>query len=180
MALEKLSRATKPSAILLDTNILVDSIKFGHVYATLYAELERAGLGAALDHVVQLEFARGLPPTKAEEFLRKLFGSDRLVLPVRENLFQLALRISHVYLKTENKNCNLPDLLIAAQMALYSKDDGQKYDLLLATQNHKDFPPVFFDRIDEMILTLPDGSIKVVGFYRFNRKRAKEANLFSN
>lgn len=157
------------SFVLLDTNILIDSAKFPESFTPFYRTLEEREVQTVLESTIQFEFLRGFQVRKnAEEFLEAFLGKDRFTLVPDKDLFEMALRIAHVYYLADNKHIKIADALIAAQISKYARSASDANELLLATQNHKDFPPVLFQRLAVHLVTLPDGSIKTLGVYRFD------------
>lgn len=166
----------KRSFVLLDTNILIDSLKFPREFSVLYAELRHLEIVPIIESTIRFEFLRGLKrgieeARAGEEFLSELCGPDHVVLMPDKDIFDRALAIAHIYMDADNKHASVPDTLIAAQMGKYARNKKGFAEMFLATQNHRDFPPVLFKRIDDMLITLADGSIKTVGFYRFCKER---------
>ncbi len=158
------------SFVLLDTNVLIDTTKYPADFQYLHAELKRLSIQSIIEHTIKFEFLRGLKDVKAgEQLLNELCGLGHVTLVPSQDIFERALVISDIYMKSDNKYASLADTLIAAQMCRYARDKKGEYEMYLATQNHRDFPPVLFERVDDMLLTLHDGNIKVIGFYRFRK-----------
>lgn len=158
--------------VLLDTNVLIDTSKYPEEFSTLYKEFEKLHISTVLESTIRFEFLRGISkPSEGDKFLEELFGTDCLLLKPDQNIFDSALQIGGVFKRNDNKQVKIADLLIAAQICKYAKDSTAHTELILATQNHKDFPPVLFERIDDYLVTLSDGSIKTIGFYRFKKAR---------
>lgn len=165
-----LHNLAKGSSVLLDTNILIDTSKHETVFGELFIELNRLHVVPIIERTIRFEFLRGFgDQQKGIDFLDE-FVPDATILTPDKTIFQIALDISHIYLRSDNKHTSVPDALIAAQLCKYTHGAKAKYPVYLATQNHKDFPPVLFERVEECLLTLPDGKIKVVGFYRFKKE----------
>ena len=160
------------SFVLLDTNVLIDSSKYPKEFSALYSELERLSIVPVIESTVRFEFLRGLQHIEAGELLLKaLCGPDAIVLVPDSDIFDRALSIARIYMRADNKSTSVPDTLIAAQMGKYARDTHDMSEMFLATQNHRDFPPVLFERVDDVLVTLTDGSIKTIGFYRFHKDR---------
>jgi predicted nucleic acid-binding protein len=156
--------------VLLDTNVLIDTSKYPVEFSSLHIELKRLNISAIIESTIQFEFLRGLKnPSDGEILLDELCGKGRTVLAPDKDIFERASHISRIYYKTDNKMTKIADVLIAAQICRYARSQSQQNELLLATQNHRDFPPVLFERVEDTFITLADGSIKVVGFYRFRK-----------
>jgi predicted nucleic acid-binding protein len=163
------------SHVLLDTNILIDALKHPKDFAVFFAYLQKKEAAAVLEEVIQLEFLRGIRDKKVgQELLSGLFGDDYITLSPSKDIFTRALHIADMYLRSDNKQVSLPDTLIAGQMCRYAREQASEYELLLATQNHRDFPPILFNRVAVFCVTLRDGSIKTIGFYRFEIKRYQQ------
>ena len=155
---------------MLDTNVLVDTSRYPSEFSVLYDELERLGIGSIIESIIRFEFLRGLRNIKdGEKLLEELCGAGPTVLVPDSDIFISALAIARIYVKSNNKDAKVPDTLIAAQMCKYARAKQGKYQLFLATQNHRDFPPILFERVDDVLITLGDGSIKIIGFYRFRK-----------
>ncbi|MHB8914037.1 MAG: PIN domain-containing protein [Minisyncoccota bacterium] len=163
------------SFVLLDTNILVDSSKHPKEFGVLYAELKKLDITLVTESTIRFEFLRGLyrDLEAGKQLLTELCGPDHAVLFPDAGIFDRALTISRIYMNADNKSASVPDTLIAAQMCKYARDTQSAAEMFLATQNHRDFPPVLFECTDDILITLADGSIKVVGFYRFRKDRFK-------
>ncbi len=158
--------------VLLDTNVLIDTSKYPEEFSRLHTELKRLNISAIVESTIQFEFLRGLRnPVDGEVLLDELCGKGRTVLAPNKDIFEHASHISRIYYKNDNKITKIADVLIAAQICRYSRNQSQQNELLLATQNHRDFPPVLFERVEDMLITLADGSIKVIGFYRFRKEQ---------
>ncbi len=161
--------------VLLDTNVLIDTVKYPAEFSTLHNELARLKVISVTESTIRFEFLRGLRNVAdGEALLSELCGAHHLVLNPDKDTFDKALKISQIYVRNDNKQVKIADIMIAAQIAKYAKVAGDVTELLLATQNHKDFPPVLFDRVDEVLITLQDGSVKIIGFYRFKLDRFKQ------
>ncbi len=158
--------------VLLDTNILIDTTKYPEEFSVLHTELKRLYINSVIESTIKFEFLRGLrSPKEGELLLEALCGAGHIVLNPDKHTFETALEISQIYYRNENKQVKISDVIIAAQIAKYARSESVETELLLATQNHKDFPPVLFDRVEDLLITLADGSIKVIGFYRFRLDR---------
>lgn len=158
--------------VLLDTNILIDTSKYPAEFSALHIELQRLNISTIVESTIQFEFLRGLKnPTDGEALLKELCGNGRVVLSPDKDIFERAAHISRIYYKNDNKVTKIADVLIAAQICKYARNQSQENELLLATQNHRDFPPVLFKRVEDVLITLADGSIKVIGFYRFRKEQ---------
>ena len=159
----------------MDTNVLIDTFKFPDDFSVLYNELENRKIISVTESTIRFEFLRGLRNIKrGEDLLDQLCGENHLVLQPDKETFEKALQISQIYLQTDNTQTKIADVIIAAQIAKFAKNPGNATELLLATQNHMDFPPVLFQRVQELLITLADGSIKIIGFYRFRLDRFNE------
>lgn len=163
---------SKHGFVLLDTNVLIDTSKYLTEFSVLHNELQRLEISAIVESTIQFEFLRGLKNVAAgEQLLDQLCGGERTVLSPDKAIFDRALSISRIYQRSDNKHVKVADVLIAAQICKFARDSSSEYELLLATQNHKDFPPVLFERVEDLTITLADGSIKVIGFYRFRKNQ---------
>lgn len=162
--------------ILLDTNVLIDSAKFPNEFAEFYKKLHDREVGAVLEHVIRLEFIKGARTKKDkdnyEKFIDLVFTNDRIELKPDAKVFSIAENISLIVGRIDNAVIELGDSLIAAQIANMKSER-----LYLATQNHHDFPPCLFDRIHLEIINLPNGKIKTVGIYKFNKESYKTLSL---
>jgi len=167
--IEKQLEIPAGSSVLLDTNVLIDTTKNPESFSKFFNALSSLHIASITEQTIRFEFLRGLRDVEAgENLLQKLCGKNHLVLSSDSDIFDRALKIAGIYLKSDNKHTGIADALIAAQLSKYARENN-RYPLYLATQNHKDFPPVLFHRIDEFLLTLPDGTIKVIGLYSFRK-----------
>jgi predicted nucleic acid-binding protein len=158
------------SFVLLDTNVLIDTAKFPEDFDVLYKELSSLHIESVIEETIKLEFLRGLKdPATGQKLIDALCGEKAMTLIPNKEIFERALAISKIYLRSTNKVASVPDTLIAAQLCKYAREKKGQYEMFLATQNHRDFPPVLFERVDQVLITLADGSIRVIGFYRFKR-----------
>ena len=161
----------KGTFLLLDTNILIDASKDPDAFDELFTLLKQHDIQGVHDSIAKLEFLRGARNNKElesyEVFLDGLLGTDRFVMPTNKDLhhmlFDDALRIARVSSRVDNKKMSVPDCLLAAQVSVYERSSGK---LLLATNNHKDFPPFLFEPIYVHLVFLKNGTIRPVGFYR--------------
>lgn len=166
---------SKHGFVLLDTNILIDTSKYPKEFSVLHSELQRLEISSVVESTIQFEFLRGLKnQSVGEQLLDELCGGDRIVLGPDKDIFDRALAISRIYYRSDNKQVRVADVLIAAQICKFARNSSSEYELLLATQNHKDFPPVLFKRVEDMLITLTDGSIKTIGFYRFCKNKFEQ------
>ena len=169
---------TERGFVLLDTNILIDTAKYPEEFSVLHNELKHLHIHSVIESTIRFEFLRGLRnPKEGEDLISALCGNDNLVLHPDKDTFERALSISQIYYRNDNKQVKISDVIIAAQIAKYARTTSNETELLLATQNHKDFPPVLFKRIDDLLVTLPDGSIKIIGFYRFRLDNFNQLKL---
>ncbi len=156
--------------ILLDTNVLVDMSKHSGEFTVLHDFLRKNKLVRLIDQTIQFEFLRNFrSKANAHKFLIGLFGplSD-VTLPVSDEIYENALEIARICHLVDNKDISFADALIGGQIMKYTRSKLDKNSVILASQNHRDFPPILFERVDELLVTLKDGSIRVVGFYIFN------------
>ncbi len=168
----------KNSSVLLDTNVLVDALQHGNEFQEVLKQLEALEANFLLSVVVRLEFLRGFTKLdQAQDFLTRWFGGDVLELGLDINVYEYVHDINLINLKQGNKSLKLGDLLISAQMARFSAKRPEGQGPILATQNHKDFPPALFDLKDVFNLQLPSGVIKTIGFYHFNPRRFTELKV---
>lgn len=165
--------------LLLDTNVLIYLTKYPRFMAALLKRWEDAGIVLILDDLVKFEFLRkaNSPEEEAQlkNFLQKIFkteagGIDKTQFPIVDEVIRLATEIANLYSwRLKNTRIQLPDCFLAGQMRKYNAAKDQLY---LATANHKDFPPLLFDRIG--IETVDTGEeILNIGFYKFNREKFK-------
>lgn len=163
----------KNKAVLLDTNVLIDSSKYPSEFKSFYSLLQENSVKSILNPIAKLEFtrsARTKDEIKAQElFLDKLLGKPRFELDTHNETFKQILEysknISLIYVRlNDNKAMSLGDLLIGSIMAKYFSNS------ILATQNHSDFLPPLFKLIDLELIRLGSGKIKVIGFYEFDDK----------
>ncbi len=162
--------------ILLDTNILIDAIKYQEQFGALFSDIRKNNCSPVVEPVIEFEFYRGARNNKElclfKEFIEETHGKepDRLNRP-NEDTFKLAQLISAIAYRTDNKALNLADCIIAAQIAKYVGNNLGR--LFLATQNHSDFPPAIFDRVYTKLIELPDGKLKTIGIYAIDNTRFK-------
>lgn len=157
--------------ILLDTNIIIYSAKYKIEFQSFFDSLKRYHIQTGIDSAIQLEYLRSADTAqnlqKKYSFLKGLLGDDPMVLPINEEIFIDARRISNMYfyLKLKSKQkISTVDCLLAAQLKKY------KDTLLLATLNHSDFPTQLFDREAIFTVELPD-SVLPVGIYSFSEQK---------
>src|SRR3989344_426354 len=163
------------SAILPDTNVLVDAIEHGHSFAELISAFQAVNATPSFSEIVRLEFLRGSEKhDKALQFIEIFFGNDPFTLRLDDRVYELAYDIDKIYRRRGNKKVGIGDLLIAAQIARFSLPKREKNHLLLATQNHKDFSPVLFDLLDVVNIRIQNGVIKTVGLYQFSAERFEQ------
>lgn len=167
------------STLLLDTNVLIDSVEYPEEFQQFYDALNAVeSVSHTLSPIIRLEFFRGFGnKAKANELLERALGKDNFTLPIDQKDYDLAYDIARIYLSTANKKISTGDLLIASEVAKYSIPKRKTAQMVLATQNHKDFSPVLFDLIDVMNIPLRNGQIKTIGFYTFDADRFDKAKL---
>lgn len=169
--------------LLLDTNVLVNTTKYPHQMADIFTRLLDNKITLVLDELVKFEFLR--KAESAEEldrlkiFLKELFNIsniDKTDFNLVGESIVAATEIANIYSRRlKNSRIELTDCFLAGQMQKYNKA-GDK--LFFATSNHKDFPPLLFERIGiETIDTVED--IINIGFYRFrNDSFTREKSAF--
>ncbi len=156
--------------ILLDTNILIDGIKYPNEFGEFFNAVKQNNCSTVVEPVIEFEFFRGARNNKElllfKEFMTLVFGQspERVTRP-NEETFKTAQLISAIAYRTDNKTLDLADCLISAQIAKYM---GK---LFLATQNHTDFPSAIFDRVYTKLIELPDGKLKTIGIYVIDKSR---------
>ena len=158
--------------ILIDTNIIIESVKHTNDFAGFYDELKRNNIRSGIDYAIKLEFLRSSNVfyhlKKKEEFLSLFFGSDRdrMELNILKETFIDARRISNLYYFLNiGRNVSVIDFLIMAQLKRY-KNSG----LFLATIDNKDFSTKIFDRMGIYIIDVAD-RIYNIGIYQFSNKK---------
>lgn len=130
-----------------------------------------------MEHIIRFEFIRYASTNEQrysfEKFLTQTFGSNQVERSSEtKKLYAVAENIALIIARTENTKIELGDCLITAHMALFGSD------LLIATQNHHDFPPCLFDRMYiHMIEVKENHKLKVVGVYRFNKENYTKLSL---
>jgi len=154
------------SFILFDTSVLIDGIKYQDEYQSFFDFIKEQDCTGLLDATVRCEFLAGARNDSEmlllSDFLQSLFGSSDPGLRISTETFETARKLMNCVYRAENKHLKIPDALIGSQIVQYSSVVG---NLLLATQNHHDFPPVIFERKYTQNINLPDGKIKTVGIY---------------
>lgn len=165
----------KNKFLLLDTNILIDSVKYPDEFKTFFDLVNSNEVKSVVDYTITFEFLRYANSTKESKdynlFLDKIFGAkkNQIALLPRPEIFKIAENIALIANRTDNNKIGLADCLIGAQLAKYT--DGL---LFLATQNHSDFPVCIYDLLYKHDMRLTNGKIKVVGIYQLNRNKYKE------
>lgn len=163
--------------LLLDTNVVVDSLKYGKEFQSFYSDLRKRKVQSVLDYTVKFEFQRGATDLslikKYEEFLKLLYGSDRMELKMDQITFDTAINIAIIYGRNTCSRIEFGDCLIAAQMHRY------EHSIFLATQNHQDFPGFLFNRIGIYTIDIQSkdpkkDQIKTVGIYKLNLDAYKD------
>ena len=164
--------------LLLDTNILINYTIHPREMEEVRLRLEEHEAIPILDELVRFEYIRGAASPQEIESLKKflitLFGLtpetvDTPQFPVTQEIINFATDIANVY-ACKLKKLNVPaiDCFLAAQMRKY------RSRLLLVTSDHKDFPPLLFDRIG--IETIDTGAdIINICFYKFNTAKYDRA-----
>ncbi len=157
--------------LLLDTNVVINYMEHPKELEGVRKEFEDVEAIPILDELVRFEYIRGAAsPSEIEtlkNFLMILFSLpesdiDRPQFPILQETVGTAATIANIYSK-RLKNLHAPaiDCMLAAQMKKYYKS------LILVTSDHKDFPPLLFDRIG--IETVDTGrDIINICFYVFN------------
>lgn len=163
--------------LLLDTNIVIDSLKYPEAFQPMYLDLDKRKVQAVLDHTVKFEFTRGATNLSLikmyEEFLSRRYGSSKLELVINDFIYSTAITIAIIHGRNACSRIGFADCLIAAQMHKFEKN------LFLATQDHQDFPGFLFKRVGVYTIDIQDkdpkkDAIKTVGIYQFNIDSYKE------
>lgn len=152
--------------LLLDTNILIDSVKFPEEFTSFYKKIEQVRATPVLDYVTHLEFIRGAK-SKTEKkifdtFIDKAFHTDLIELPIEKKIFSIAEKICLIITRMSNNQIDLGDALISAQIC-----NGKSDKLFLVTANHQDFPVCLFNCLYTENIVLSNGRLKTVCIYKF-------------
>ena len=161
--------------LLLDTNILIDSVKYTDDFTEFFQVISSKKVVSVLDSIVKFEFFRGARNRKEysgyRAFLDELLKKPEMMPLPNEEDYLNAQRIAAISLRSNNKDIKFPDCLIGAMLIRYSHPMPR---LFLATQNHRDFTPTLFTLEKSVVIRLDSGNIKTVGIYSFNLKRFNE------
>jgi len=166
--------------LLLDTNILINYSKYPKYMERVLEKFNEYETIPVLDEMVRFEYIRGAASPDEigalKEFLMRLFhltpsDVDKPHFPITQETITTATDIANLYSKSL-KNLNAPpiDCFLTAQMKKFYER------LFLVTSDHKDFPPLLFDRIG--IETVDVGSeILNICFYKFNIEKYERAQI---
>lgn len=159
--------------VLLDTNVIINFGRYRRFYQQLIDNLFEHETKLVISNVIRVELYAHVRNDRERkdiaDLVMHLSNGDPggSLLPFRKDLLDTAISLGQSYQKSAaqaGKPVQLADLLIGAEMVLYKNSDM----LILATENHEDFPPGVFGRIG--IATIDcENSIHNVGFYKLNQ-----------
>jgi predicted nucleic acid-binding protein len=155
--------------ILFDTNVIINYGQYRKFYQPFIDTLFDQHIVPVVSSIIKIELYAFAKNNKerddVEGLIMRLSKGDPKgwELPTRKELVDKAIELGQLYQVSgkKGKSIQLGDLLIGAEMMLY-KEGGY---LILATENHDDFPPSLFERIGIVTLDCRD-SIHNVGFYK--------------
>lgn len=163
----------KGQYLLLDTNVVINFGRYHIFYAPFMEQVVAHGITAVINRVVHTEllaYARNEEEKqKTLELIHRILRGNEsgATMPVAPDLFDLALQLAEKYRGAGIPvgQIELPDLLIGGDMIRFNK--GGK--LILATENHKDFPVPVFERIGVQVIDCNDATgVHTIGFYKLN------------
>lgn len=170
--------------LLVDTNVLIHSSKNIELYQEkFFDKIFASNVSIVVNDLIRIELLRYAKTKserqKIEELLKFLMkqGLKDFQIQIDPDVIDKSIKIANIYqnkLKSI-KTIEVVDCIIAAQIVKYSEKKKES-QLFLATENHSDFPLLFFDRVGiETIDTIAadPGSIHNIGFYSFNSDRYK-------
>lgn len=158
------------SYIAIDTCCLIDTIKYPDVVGKFMYDLTNASSIYTVPGVV-FEYYKGADSKsslrKRKFFLEAITGGG--ILPIDKQLLKMT-NFLLIMNKVQGK-CDLGEYQLIASMA-----DNRRNNRYLLTENDKDIPTDFIDRVSVVTFNLPK-EIKTYGFYKINfEKYEKIAN----
>lgn len=168
--------------LLLDADVLINYTKLQVFYQEFFDELLKYNITPLISPLVKFELLRYAKTKKQKESIEDFFSKvsitlDDMEMPLSPEALSNATLIGNIYrshLESSTKGISITDCHLAAEMAEFNI---QKQQLFLATENHKDFPDLLFQR--EEVITIDVGgnkndSIHNIGIYSFKADSYKE------
>ncbi len=160
-----LKNLLKHKAVLLDTNVLIESFQTPEPFKELFQFLDDSSCSLHYNPFIEFEFLR---TAYQEEYKKRILdylailGCTCLPIAGEKKLFQDAIDIAHFYTARKLPEPELADCCIAAQLKRYGKN------LFLLTRNHKHFSTGIFDRIGIWPIGLKH-DVVTLAFYCFRQ-----------
>ncbi len=162
----------KGKHVLLDTCALsfVQNSIFEQHTEDLFNEIFQLHCPIVTNELIKIEFLRdskSLSQARKKDSLIEALCEAAIPIRSEQNLFKEAVEISNIYQYRGVKGVELVDLLTSSFLKLYSSN------LVLFTENHKDFPLLIHDRLGTVTLDKKQ-EISTFSFYSFNYKNFQE------
>ncbi len=159
--------------VIFDTCLLIKSYHDLESFKNLFDKLKTLQCAGLYFPLIEFEFLRVAQDAehrkKLENFLKTL-NLEKLSLHPEQKIIETAINIANIYAARRSGEPDLVDCCTAAYLKEY--DDK----ILLATLNHKHFPPCLFDLVHlEPVVTSKE--MFPVAFYGFNKEKAKNLHL---
>lgn len=165
----------KQKHVLLDTNIIINSSIAPEEYGNFFAYLKEYNYTPLTNEFIRIEYlseseSYSSYKEKLEYFAAIMGGhmKEVLELPVDRQTIQSAEYIGLLYTNKRKKGIGHIDKIIAAQLKKYGSN------LWLATENHKDFPQLLFNRDGVHCVEIGD-EVKTIGLYQFSPTKYEKA-----
>lgn len=161
--------------LLVDSDVLINYTKFQKLYQPFFTEVREANITLLVDALSKFEILRYATTPSERNEMEDFFGESLGFLSEMEmpqsdkEIYEKATKIANFYQKKipSSKGISLTDCFLAARMWQFNENRNQLY---LATENHKDFPQLLFERLGiETIDTRgnDNSSIHNIGIYEF-------------
>lgn len=150
----------KDKHILLDTNILIDSLTKPRLFKSFFNELRENGVTITSIDPVAIEFLQGASDKKRygekKEILSQIIDA---FIPINKDIFNNVYKLIEAY-GIDGKGTDMTDFLLGAALVQYPER------LFLFTKNTGDFPLSVFNLVS--VINFPTiKSIQTYGIYKY-------------
>lgn len=172
---DELKKKLENKHILLDTCVLgniLKAIKSGsEAYNDLLSLFESESVVPVINQIINLEFLRDSKDMTQLRDKREFIGQIcETSLLIDESILKHAVGLSNVYTtQTKSKHVDLGDLLNTGCLIKYNSN------LVLMTENHKDFPLKVHDRIGHLTIDMGHEQLYTYSFYQINLESYQES-----
>lgn len=164
---EKSLSALPKKYLLVDTNFLIDAVRYNKEFKVLREELDKYGFTLVSIDATLIEFSKG--SKSIQDHTKKVATYEEIIqtiLPIDVTIQENVANISRVLLKKGGQLSYVDCLLLGTTM----KYSGSAY---LLTKDRSDIPVTIFNAIASIILETPDNNCTFY-IYEYNEAAYQE------